>query len=303
MVREEKKARKRKSSIRSKGGVVIKSLFLSLLLTCCCCSRRRPALPRPSGPGARVGRRGASGLREKAQERGGRRAAPKFALSSERKKMERNRLSLVGHSRRKKKTPMLARLSAASPAAEALASSSPSSSRSSRSHVGSLLPRSRDARRARGAPATYALTVPPSPSPSSPSLSKKKMPAHPFRGLPRSRQAPPRQSLTARANSNNDEDAGSSGDAEEAEGNDPGSADDSTPQPKASSSSSTSSSAAPKGGSSSSKRTPALEARKADRLRSQLLSMMPDPVDDPLFDAGEGKGEKEGFWRSVFCCC
>jgi hypothetical protein len=35
-------------------------------------------------------------------------------------------------------------------------------------------------------------------------------------------------------------------------------------------------------------RTPALEARKADRLRSQLLSMMPDPVDDPLFDAGAG---------------
>jgi len=28
--------------------------------------------------------------------------------------------------------------------------------------------------------------------------------------------------------------------------------------------------------------------------------MMPDPVDDPLFDAGEGKGEKEGFWRSGF---
>jgi hypothetical protein len=53
MVREEKKERKRKTSVRSKVGVVIKSLFLSLLLTCCCCSPRRPALPRPSGPGAR----------------------------------------------------------------------------------------------------------------------------------------------------------------------------------------------------------------------------------------------------------
>ena len=52
------------------------------------------------------------------------------------------------------------------------------------------------------------------------------------------------------------------------------------------------------------KRTPALEARKADRLRSQLLSMMPDPVDDPLFDAGAQGGlffvlgrEGEERWR------
>lgn len=38
---------------------------------------------------------------------------------------------------------------------------------------------------------------------------------------------------------------------------------------------------------SSVRKTPALEARKAERLRNKLLSMMPDPVDDPLFDAGE----------------
>ena len=38
---------------------------------------------------------------------------------------------------------------------------------------------------------------------------------------------------------------------------------------------------------SSPRKTPALEARKAERLRNKLLSMMPDPVDDPLFDAGE----------------
>ena len=44
--------------------------------------------------------------------------------------------------------------------------------------------------------------------------------------------------------------------------------------------------AANKGGGGAKRAVPALEARKADRLRSQLLSMMPDPVDDPLFDAG-----------------
>ena len=170
---------------------------------------------------------------------------------------------------------MLAQRVAAAPRAEvqALASSS-SSSYGSRFRVGSLPARSRDPQRARAAPETAALMP-------SASAATSRVPTllSSSRGLPQPRQAAARQSLPPRATPEDDEGRSGSGSSEDgaAEGSDDaGNADDAMPPTP------------PKTTAAKKTRTPALEARKADRLRSQLLSMMPDPVDDPLFDAGAG---------------
>ena len=156
--------------------------------------------------------------------------------------------------------------------AEALAlASSSSATYRSRSRVGCSRVRSQDAQRARAAPATAALMTSPAATTKTPTRLSS-------RGLPPSRQAATRPSLAARATPEDGEDGSGSADGEEEGSDDAGNDSDST-SPKTT--------AANKGAAGgATKRTPALEARKADRLRSQLLSMMPDPVDDPLFDAG-----------------
>ena len=242
--------------------------FFFFSLTChyyCCCSPRRAAL-RPSGPGARRGWRDAS--KEGSGESGrGSKEQTKKIIETE------ITLSTTGRKKNEKKTPMLAQRVAAAPRAEALASSS-SSSYGSRFRVGSLPARSRDPQRARAAPETAALMP-------SASAATSRVPTllSSSRGLPQPRQAAARQSLPPRATPEDGEGSSGSGSSEDgaAEGSDDaGNADDAMPPTP------------PKTTAAKKTRTPALEARKADRLRSQLLSMMPDPVDDPLFDAGAG---------------
>ena len=163
---------------------------------------------------------------------------------------------------------MLAQRVAAAPRAEAPALAS-SSSCGSRTRVCRLAARSRDAHRAPAAPATAALMPPRSTKGPTRSAS---------RGLAPPRRAAARRSLAPRATSGNEEGGSGSDSAEdEADGSDDaGRDDDSMPPPQ---------SPPPTPKATAAKKT-RLEARKADRLRSQLLQMMPDPVDDPLFDAG-----------------
>ena len=171
---------------------------------------------------------------------------------------------------------MLAQRAVAAPRAEVLvAHASSSSSNGSRSRVGCSPARSRDAQRARAAPATAALTMPSSSA--TPTTTQVPPSTRPFRGLPPSRGATARRFLTPRATPDSDgaDGAAEAGDSDE----NAGGGDDSSMPPKTTT-------AANKGGGGAKRAVPALEARKADRLRSQLLSMMPDPVDDPLFDAG-----------------
>lgn len=186
---------------------------------------------------------------------------------------------------------MLARRVAAAPRAEVAALASfPAFSNRSSTRVGCSRLRSRDARRARAAPATAALM---------PSSATRVLPTRPiFRGLSSSRRATTRQFATPEDNDEEgSSDSGSAGGAAEAASD---SENDSMPPPSTTPNATT---AAQSGA--AKKRTPALEARKAGRLRSQLLSMMPDPVDDPLFDAGAcvcgGAGfvvsKREGGWR------
>lgn len=177
---------------------------------------------------------------------------------------------------------MLARRVAAAPRAEAQAATS-----SSFSHgryytgIGYALMRSRDAQRASSAPATAALML--SSATTTTHMLRRHSSIHKTLAFP-SRQTATRPPLAPRATSGNDDIGSSSSDtdsaADGAEGGESESADDSTSPPP--SETPTAASQTTTGG----KRTLALEARKADRLRSQLLSMMPDPVDDPLFDAG-----------------